>query len=78
MIIKVLIILSCMVLAFFMCRFVGIRIEKRLFNGGICIYCDGKLKLFDYDSHGGRGYKCQRCRQTIWISYDEVDDGGKR
>jgi DNA-directed RNA polymerase subunit RPC12/RpoP len=52
---------------------VGILMEKHSFNKGVCNDCGEPLKLFDYDSHGGRGYKCPICRKHIWVSYNVVD-----
>jgi hypothetical protein len=26
-------------------------------------------KFFDNDSQGGRGYECEGCKRTIWISW---------
>ena len=51
----------------------GIHIEKKDFNSGICPKCGKKLKWFDTDSQGGRGYCCHDCRYFIWVSYNCVD-----
>lgn len=51
----------------------GIHIEKKGFNNGICPKCGKKLKWFDSDSQGGRGYCCHDCRYFTWVSYDLVD-----
>ena len=49
--------------------------EKRAYNNGICTKCGSKLRLFDYDSHGGRGYICDNCNHVVWCSYN-VDKRG--
>ena len=45
------------------------HLEKIEFNNGICKTCNKKLRLFDTDSQGGRGYICDSCKHTVWISY---------
>lgn len=55
------IIISCLIYAFYT--------EPRDFNDGICTYCGSKLRHFDTDSGGGRGYCCDNCGRTIWISW---------
>lgn len=47
--------------------------EKKMFNDGKCSHCGSDFRLFDTDSHGGRGYICRKCRYTVWISYNSVD-----
>ena len=51
----------------------GIWLEKRDFNNGICPHCGNKLYFFDMDSQGGRGYKCEKCYYHTWVSYKTVD-----
>lgn len=51
----------------------GIYLEKKDYNQGICKNCGAKLRLFDYDSHEGRGYCCDNCRYHTWVSYKCVD-----
>lgn len=53
--------------------FIGIHIEKKGFNKGVCPRCGKKLRLFDCDSQGGRGYTCDRCQYKSWVSYFTVD-----
>lgn len=43
--------------------------EARSYNDGICRCCGKKLKCFDMDSQGGRGYSCKKCDHTVWVSY---------
>lgn len=43
--------------------------EKRIFNNGICPYCKTKLKYFDTDSQGSRGYICNNCGYNAWIVF---------
>lgn len=52
-----------------------IRSEKQGFNGGICPICGRKLKHFDNDSQGGRGYCCPstKHRYYTWVSYNFID-----
>lgn len=61
--------------------FVGIGLpcaiisEKREFNNGICPICGEKLKHFDDDSQGGRGYCCPSTKHSYytWVSYRFID-----
>lgn len=50
-----------------------IRGEKLGYNHGICPRCEGRLRKFDEDSQGGRGYMCDRCGYVTWVSYYRVD-----
>ena len=43
--------------------------EKKRFNDGVCPECFTKLNLFDCDSGGARGYVCDNCHYTVWVSY---------
>lgn len=51
----------------------GIYNEKKEFNNGKCPKCGKPLKLFDIDSHGGRGYCCNDCRYHTWVNYNCID-----
>lgn len=59
----------------------SIHREARDYNHGICPRCESqnkyaemrKLKKFDEDSQGGRGYVCDHCGYVTWVSYDCVD-----
>ena len=51
------------------------RLEKKDYNNGVCRNCGIKLKQFDVDSQGGRGYICERCGHTVWVSWN-VDGRG--
>ena len=46
--------------------------EAKSFNNGICPLCNSKLRNFDTDSQGGRGYACtgKGCEYTTWCSYN--------
>ena len=44
--------------------------EKKDWNGGYCPRCGGKWRCFATDSQGGRGYKCDNCNNSTWISYN--------
>jgi len=52
---------------------IGIISERRAYNHGKCRHCGNNLRLFDTDSQGGRGYMCDSCCNTIWVSYHSVD-----
>lgn len=52
---------------------IGIFSEKKDFNNGICPKCKTKLHHFDNDSQGGRGYICNKCGYTTWVSYPFID-----
>lgn len=53
--------------------YIAIHMEKKAFNNGDCPECGRRMKLFDCDSQGGRGYKCPNCKYTTWVSYNVVD-----
>lgn len=71
--IKLLVIFAAGVLAWVIAGIIGIVIESKLYNKGICLTCSQPLEFFDFDSRGGRGYKCPLCGDKIWVSYDRVD-----
>lgn len=48
----------------------AINSERKAYNNGICTKCGGKLRLFDCDSQGGRGYHCDGCDNIVWVSYN--------
>ena len=66
------IIFVILLLVFSICTIIGIMLEKRGFNNGICPRCNKRLRNFDIDSQGGRGYICD-CGYHTWISYNCVD-----
>lgn len=51
----------------------GIMLEKKGYNNGRCPRCGDPLDYFDTDSQGGRGYYCDYCGYTTWVSYRIVD-----
>lgn len=51
--------------------------EYKDFNNGICPRCGKRLKHFDTDSQGGRGYCCNSCKYFTWVSYNSVDKNYK-
>ena len=55
----------------------AIRSEIKTFNNGFCKVCGQKLKHFDTDSQGGRGYTCPSMHYPVWISYHCVDKDRK-
>ena len=57
---------------------IGLIIESHHFNKGKCPYCNTLLDLFDLDSRGSRGYMCEKCGYTTWISYYLVDKWKKK
>ena len=70
--IKVIILITIGVILLIILSSIGIMFEKRDFNNGICPHCNNKLRNFDTDSQGGRGYKCD-CGYHTWVSYNCVD-----
>jgi hypothetical protein len=52
---------------------IGILLESKAYNNGICPICGDELLLFDYDSGGCRGYVCGHCSNYVWVSYKCVD-----
>lgn len=52
---------------------IGEMLERRDFNNGRCPHCGTSLRCFDTDSQGGRGYTCDKCNYTTWVSYKRVD-----
>ena len=64
-IILILVVILCIVIGF-----IGITLEKRGYNHGICPHCNKPLRHFDTDSQGGRGYICDEC---TWVSYNIID-----
>jgi len=47
----------------------AMQVEARNYNKGVCIKCGNKLQQFDTDSQGNRGYICNNCSYTTWVSY---------
>lgn len=66
------IILIILIISFIVCVSIGIMSEKKDFNNGICPHCNNKLRNFDIDSQGCRGYCCE-CGYHTWVSYKCVD-----
>ena len=47
--------------------------EREDWNYGICSYCQQEnWELFDVDRHGTQGYKCPKCKCTIWLSWTRL------
>ena len=44
--------------------------EKKAYNGGICPNCGEPLRHFDDCLCGDRGYTCDKCNYTTWVSYN--------
>lgn len=55
------------------CSLIGIHLEKKDFNNGQCPICGRHLRHFDTDSLGRRGYICDKCFYSTWVSYKSVD-----
>ena len=70
---KVIILIVCSLLLVLIFSRIGVYIEKKSFNNGKCLICGYPLRNFDTDSHGGRGYICDRCHYNTWVSYHSVD-----
>lgn len=51
----------------------AIYLEIKDYNKGICPKCGAPLRNFDCDSQGGRGYVCDKCNYSTWVSYWFVD-----
>lgn len=51
----------------------GYLSERKAYNNGKCPKCNKKLRNFDCDSQGGRGYCCDYCNYHTWISYSSID-----
>ncbi len=56
---------------------IGLFLEKRYFNDGICPNCGEKLKYLYEDSQGSRGYHCENCHYRTWVSFNAVDKNFK-
>ena len=67
------VILGSLAVFLFGSAIVGILLEKKEYNRGICPYCGKKLVQLDTDSQGNRGYVCYECSYYTWISYPFVD-----
>ena len=63
----------CAIVALTFVAWIGIKSETKAFNKGVCKKCGRKLKYFDVDTQGGRGYKCEACDYYTWVSYLCVD-----
>ena len=53
--------------------FLDIFIEKHSFNKCTCRKCGEKLRMYDTDSQGGRGYCCDKCGHHIWVRWRLID-----
>lgn len=56
----------------------GASLESKDYNKGKCPNCGHSWRLFTHDSQGGRGYWCDECNNTAWVSYHRVDKNYKR
>ena len=71
--IKIVIIVCIAALIMLFTGYIASSIEAKDFNDGKCPNCNKKLKHFDTDSQGGRGYCCRECGYYTWVSYKTVD-----
>lgn len=71
---KLLIAVGIAALLFVGFMLLGIYLEYKDYNHGICKVCGNKLKYFDTDSQGGRGYKCTSCDYFTFVSWECVDN----
>lgn len=53
--------------------YASIRFEAKEYNNGFCPKCGAELVQYDTDSHGGRCYKCSKCKYPVWVSNHCVD-----
>ena len=66
------------IIAIFLCfLFIEIYFEYKNFNNGKCPQCGTELHHFDSDSYEARGYCCNTCYYTTWVSYKIIDKYGK-
>ena len=72
-ILKVILLVSIGVIVFFSFVWIAILLEKQSFNNCRCIRCGYPLRHFDNDSHGCRGYICDKCGYSTWVSWNSVD-----
>lgn len=63
-------IIFCVVGLFAIVIIIARHSESKQFNRGKCLLCDNKLSQFSTDSQGGRGYICDKCGYTVWVSYN--------
>lgn len=68
-----LIIFIVLLIIFVIVTALGIILEKRNYNKGICKYCGKPLRHFDTDSQGGRLYTCPDFCSLVAVSYNCVD-----
>lgn len=68
-------IILVLIIIFILCFALGISLEAKDYNKGTCKRCGNNLNRFDFDSHGGRGYRCCNvsCGYVTWVSYNCVD-----
>ena len=59
-----------LILAMVVGAYIGRRYEIKRYNNGVCAHCGAKLRHFDNDSQGGRGYVCDSCKDYIWVSWN--------
>ena len=69
-----LLIITLALLVFFGIGLSARRNEKKSYNKGICKECGTELRHFDNDSQGARGYVCDNCQHTVWVSYPWIDN----
>lgn len=53
--------------------FLGLLFEKRDYNNGICKECGAELYRLPMDYDGERIYCCDKCGNTVYLSYKCVD-----
>lgn len=63
-------IIFCVVILFAIIIIFARHLESKHFNKGKCIKCNAHLRHFSTDSQHCRGYICDKCGYTTWVSYN--------
>jgi len=65
------------VFPFLLAQIMMIHDEKKAYNNGYCPRCGKKLRLYCAGLQGGRGYFCDDCKYSAWVSHKCVDEEQK-
>lgn len=47
-----------------------ILVERLMWNNGRCPHCNYPWRYYITDNSRGRGYTCDKCGATVWISHN--------